>query len=469
MDCGRNLIIVAAHGLRADVAGDTLSWPFVAPNLESLSNRGVRLVARSACPADPGGMVSLLTGMHARQHGVLGAGRMADLKVAHGWPRWLTEAGYHTAGVGCVGMLGDELAQRQEVADISQTETDQCAYLKAMWQKGYLSAVLQQRRQRNRFGPFEPQRLMLEPADDIDGFISREAEAMLRTMPEDHPWALIVNFSGPGNDMPPPGLYDQLVDLKELEAGFMPPDFRGLNAYAELDYPRVLLQRLDPLKLARIRGDYLGRVSLLDHGVGRLTARLSERKDRDRTWVVVCSDRGQLLGERGLIGHRSFLAGAVEVPVILTPPLGSKIGTEDDFKRAEVEVGLDGVISTVDVAATIAALGSCDRPSCHNGRSLAGVLFGHGIEDGGSRVGSVSEFGNRLMLETEQHKVVFDTEVQEPMALFDLLNDSDERQNLLETLAGANVIDSLRWRLADALMPIRAGERVNVPKAACPG
>lgn len=437
----RNLIIVLAHGLRSDAVSDARAWPLETRHLEKLADRGLRLSATSACPADHGGMISLFTGLHARQHGYVD--QMTSNLACEGWPVQLVDAGYHVAGVGCIGAIEPWLQDAVHVDDVERLDPPGCRYLAATREKGTYHAIAQQRRQRLRYGPFEPDRLLLEPEDDIDGYITRAAVDKLREMPTTKPWALIVIYNGPGNDLPPPTLYDGVANLRELEASFTMPDFTELDDLAELDYPRIMLQRMEPRKLARIRADYLGRVGLIDHGVGQLNSTLATRHDKARTWTVVTSDRGHLLGERGLVGHRSFLTAAVEVPLLIAPPSPVKLHATP------------GLISTVDIAATIAGLAGCDLPAAASGRSLLHVLAGDplGMPRGNA---CLSEFGRRVMIETEQYKAIFDVDAARPLGLYDLLNDPDELDNLVAKSAGLNVIDAMRCRLGTALMLTRA-------------
>ena len=65
----RNLLIVLPHGLRSDALADEREWPLPTPHLVDLARRGVRLVLSAATTTDPGAMASVLTGLHARQHG----------------------------------------------------------------------------------------------------------------------------------------------------------------------------------------------------------------------------------------------------------------------------------------------------------------------------------------------------------------------------------------------------------------
>lgn len=449
----RNLLIVLGSGMRSDALEDERVWPLKTPAFKRLARRGLRLVATSACPVWPGGLVSLLTGLHARQHGVItpapapGRSGNGDAALASlpGLPLWLADAGYHVAGVGCLGPFASTCAQSVIVEPLDDTQPERCDYFRLMRARGLAPAIISQRRRRLRQGPFEPDRLLLEPDDDVDGFIAVEARRMLSRMPLDAPWALIVAFTGPGNDLPPPPPYDGLMEPDLLAEGFRPPDLKRLDALAELAYPRIMLQRMEPHVLGRIRADYLGRVALIDRGVGKLLDTVTGRGDKGRTWTIVAADTGYLLGEHGLIGRRSFLAGAVETPLIVAGPPGGPAPRQADD---------EGLFSTIDAAATIAALAGADLPRAVVGRSILPLWAGERV--GELRGGLISEFNDRLLLETERHKVVFHAQTGECLGVFDLLNDPDEERNLSQAAVGQNLLEALRLRLVDALLPLRA-------------
>jgi arylsulfatase A-like enzyme len=443
MSFRRNLIIVVGHGLRSDALSDAEVWPAHTPNLDKLCQKSLRLIGTAASPADPQSVMSLITGLHARQHGITTPAQYQSLhREFAGFPALLKDAGYHLVGVGNVAPLIDQLDVAVPVANLDVTDPDACAYLNTARQYGCLETVLNQRKQRTMHGPFTTEQLALEPNQDIDHFIADQAQRALENMPVDRHWALIVFFSGPGNNLPAPRMYDDLAEVDFLGSDFVPANFSQINQLAELDYPRVALQRLNRKKIGKIRQDYLGRVSLIDHGIGRMLNVMNKRQDQHRTWSVVTSDRGCLLGEQGLVGHRSFLAPALEVPVIITPPTPARPRSADDM------------VSTVDIATTIAALAGCDLPESMPGRSLLPLIMGEDLPE--PFTGLISEFAKRLLLETERYKVVFDTEHRQAMGLYDLLNDPNETQNLLSSPVSTNLLDALRWRLADTLMPLRA-------------
>ena len=113
------------------------------------------------------------------------------------------------------------------------------------------------------------------------------------------------------------------------------------------------------------------------------------------------------------------------------------------------------LLSTVDIAATVASICGCDLPRAAVGRSLLPIIKSQRL-DGQSWPGCISEFGQRLMLETERHKIVFDTDRHEPIGLYDRLIDPDEHHNIVNDIAAASVLDSLRSRLGDILLGLRA-------------
>lgn len=444
----RNLVIFLCRGLRSDAVGDEHRWPLATPHLLQLAEHGLRVVASSAAPSEPAGMVSLLTGLHARQHGWMGAD--LPMPALHGAvPLWLKQAGYRVAGVGEVGTYEDILDRAIVTRGSCETGEQPCRYLAEVGAQGIGQAVTQQRRQARRHGPWSVDRIELEPDQDIDGYIAASAERMVHELddhgPDERPWALLVAFSGPANDLPPPAMYADLLDPDTLADDFVPAAAAHLDTLADLTVPRARLQNLTRAAVGRLRADYLGRVALIDHGIGRIMRAVHDRPDAASTWSVVASDRGTLLGEHGLIGDHSFFAEAIETPFILAgPPAGPTPASRY----------LDALVSTLDVAPTLARLGQCDLPQGLSGRSLLEAFAG-------GRVacpigGNLAELPNRIMLETERHKLILRMPGGEPTAAYDLLRDPGERRNLLDAEQPHDILDPMLGRLGKALLPLRA-------------
>ncbi|MEM6755530.1 MAG: sulfatase-like hydrolase/transferase [Planctomycetota bacterium] len=448
----RNLIIYLARGLRADAMGAAGAWPLTTDHLERLASRGVWASAVSASTHDEPARRSVLTGLSPRQHGRRSAlaaqepaGRLSD-----SWAHRLAEAGYHVAGVGCVEPIAGAMSESEVVADTHLVRPEGCAYYAACRASGVLAAIMAQRKQACRAGLMEPDRLMLSPTDDVDGWIARRAASMVERMPEDRPWALVVGFSGPGNALPPPTLYEGIVPTEELVAGAGALDHGELRATGSPTVPRSVLERMTPARTARARADYLGRVSLIDYAVKRIDERAGERPDASRAWSVFAGDRGYALGEQGVIGDGVLMSGVVRTTVIVAGPRG--------FRPAEgsAESAGDGMVTSSDVAATIADLSVTDEVAGASGRSLVGALRGQAMA---SRRAVVCEGVDRLAVDTGRHRLIVRRESGEALALYDLHNDGEQRVNLLGEDAPAAqrrwataMIEPIKSRLADVLV-----------------
>src|SRR5690349_15274778 len=76
----------------------------------------------------------------------------------------------------------------------------------------------------------------------------------------------------------------------------------------------------DHALVARARRAYLAAISYVDDQLGRLRRALQASGLADETVVVVTSDHGDLLGERGLWYKMSFLEGSARVPLLVHAP-----------------------------------------------------------------------------------------------------------------------------------------------------
>lgn len=99
------------------------------------------------------------------------------------------------------------------------------------------------------------------------------------------------------------------------------------------------LQLMDLMKIEtipseqmnQIRSAYYERANEIDRNFGRLMKYIRTSKLFDNSLIVLTSDHGQSLKERGYYGHGIFLFDElVRVPMIVKPPAGYKINTNVD-------------------------------------------------------------------------------------------------------------------------------------------
>jgi arylsulfatase A-like enzyme len=383
-------------------------------------------------------MDAVLSGLHPRQT----MEATADDAPHSGLPLQLKQAGYYTAGVGEVGRIQKRLDETVLTCwDQASAATDgTCWYHAAAKARGFHAAASPGKNDRKGITGSAT----LDPQDDIDGFIADQAVEMLGRLPEDRPWAMFVIFAGPGNGQPAPRYFDTLVDHADLTRRFAPISVGSLDPLLRSDRPRTQMQSLDRDRIAKLRSDYLGRVGLIDRAVGQLHGTLTQRRDANHNWSLLTADRGMLLGEYGLLGHESFLSGAIEVPLIVEPPAGA-ITTDEKFQ--------DGMVQTIDLTATAASLAGADMPTSAVGRSVLPMLRNEPMTP--DRETMLSEFADRLMIENELHKASFQIDTGRCLTLFDMVADPDEKRNLVELDTSEPIIDQLLQKIAVTLMPLR--------------
>ncbi len=119
-----------------------------------------------------------------------------------------------------------------------------------------------------------------------------------------------------------------------------------------------------------IRGAYDGAVAYADAMFGIAMADLEARGVLDQALIVVFSDHGEQLGERGLFGH---CCGAEEeetrVVLMARMPRGDRGGRH-----------VDGLVELVDVMPTLVELAGGTIPARVRGRSLAAAIRGEPFE-----------------------------------------------------------------------------------------
>jgi arylsulfatase A-like enzyme len=161
--------------------------------------------------------------------------------------------------------------------------------------------------------------------DCFDHDIATWAAEWLRKAPQDKPWFLAVGFQHPHVPCYAPRKW---FDLYPEDRLVLPPvredDRADLPRFAsylhwELPEPRwKWLQQAGQWKpLVRA---YLASVSFVDHQVGRVLQALQQSGQAERTLVVVWSDHGWHLGEKGITGKNTLWERSTRVPLILAGP-----------------------------------------------------------------------------------------------------------------------------------------------------
>ena len=270
------------------------------------------------------------------------------------------------------------------------------------------------------------------------------------------PFCLTVSLTHPHDPFAIPRRYFDLYD--DAEAGgprltepARDPHSLRLRHVCDMDQTP-----LDPARVTAARRAYLGAISYVDEKIGRLMAVLEETGLADDTLVVVTSDHGEMLGERGLWYKMSFFEGSARVPLIVHAP------KRFAARRVAAAVSLLDILPTF---AEIAAEGGpVDYAAPVDGRSLVPHLAGTGGHD--EAIGEyLAEGAVAPMLMIRRGSLKFVHSPVDPDQLYDLAADPDELVNRAADPAMAGVVAELRreiaarWDLAAVDAAVRASQR----------
>ena len=129
---------------------------------------------------------------------------------------------------------------------------------------------------------------------------------------------------------------------------------------SELDLTRRMLRRMRQL--------YAAEVTMVDVWLGRFLDRLENLGLAGNTLVVLVSDHGVLLGERGWVGKRysEMHEELTHVPLAMRHPAGKAAGRTSGYYA-----------STHDVGPTVLSVLGVDRPRGMNGSDLSPLFNGN--------------------------------------------------------------------------------------------
>ena len=214
------------------------------------------------------------------------------------------------------------------------------------------------------------------------------------------------------------------------------PSTRRLRAMVDADRTPV-----SAAQVAAARRGYRAAISLVDEHVGTLLTALDEQQLREETVVVVTSDHGDMLGERGLWYKMAPFEPSIRVPLIIS--------------GAGVAVGrVAEPVSLLDLAPTLVELaGGADDAGDSDGRSLAGALRGASLPARDVALEYLAEGVRSPQVTLVRRSLKLIRTLGEPDVLYDLDDDPDERRDLAGNPARAADLAALaaeadrRWDL----------------------
>jgi choline-sulfatase len=290
--------------------------------------------------------------------------------------------------------------------------------------------------------------------DDEAAFMAERAIFDLARSRDPRPFVLVASFSHPHDPFAVPQRYWDLTRDEDID---MPAAGNALDPHSRR-LRRVCAIDSEPVTEAQVRAArraYYGAIAYVDELLGRLMQALRSAALAQDTIVILTSDHGEMLGERGLWYKMSFFEGSCRVPLVIASP--------GRFEPRRVASS----VSLVDLMPTLIELAGGNVQSLGvgvDGRSLAPHLRG--------AVGHDEAFGEYLaegaiapivMIRRGPYKFIHSP--ADPDQLFDLAQDQGERSNLAdEPKRGALVAEfraevGKRWDLAELDARVRLSQR----------
>ncbi len=314
-----NYLFIAVDDLN-DWVGPLQGHPQVkTPNLDRLAKRGVTFTnAHAQAPLCNPSRSSLLsgllpssTGLYTLLPGVRAVPRLKDHVML---PQYLANNGYMTFSAGKIYHDGSIKQNERDKEFDEWGELGQMPYPaeKIVNTPDKMKAV--------DWGVF--------PANDstqADWKIADSAIKYLNSAKSEQPFFLAVGFRLPHF---PCFASQKWFDLYPEETLVMPPvkendrddipEF-AWNLHWKLPEPRLSWLRANQQWKPLVRA-YLASISLMDSQVGRMLDALDASSSRDNTIVVLWSDHGWHLGEKGITGKNTLWERSTHVPLFFAGP-----------------------------------------------------------------------------------------------------------------------------------------------------
>jgi choline-sulfatase len=293
--------------------------------------------------------------------------------------------------------------------------------------------------------------------DDEVAFSSERVILDIARSNDKRPFLLVASFTHPHDPFAVPQRYwdlyrDEDIDLPgpAVPLAALDPHSRRLRHVCAMD--------AEPVTKAQVRNArhaYFGAIAYVDDNLDRLMQALKSSGLGEDTIVILVSDHGEMLGERGLWYKMSFFEGACRVPLVVANP------ARFAPRRVRASVSLLDILPTlVDLAGgDAAALGAST-----DGRSLAPHLAGRQGHD--EAIGEyLAEGAIAPIVMIRRGALKFIHSPADPEQLYDLERDPGERDNLGASPSHAVKIAEFRaeiarrWDLAALDAEVRESQR----------
>ena len=466
-----NILFIFPDQHRGDAMGCAGHPSVITPNLDRLASEGVTFNrCYTNAPLCMPARASLMTGKYVCDHGVWNNVALADPKESPSFVRNIKESGYHTAVIGKTHLWShaEPINTREKKSILEDwgfeyihemtgprasiwVDSPHTEYLE---KHGVLEAYRRYQASHylhnHSFNAFSDEDMPDKDKDMMAAYgISRPAEATQTwveppwPLPTEHhnesyvgaravewlkdynkqsPFFLMLGFPGPHDPFDSPQDYRDRYSEKDINTGIEDSPQEPIPDYVQRMLKVSGLDRADKDRIRSMRVAYYAKITLIDDWVGKILTTLREKGMLDNTWIVYCSDHGEMLGDHKLVHKRVFYESSARIPCIIRPPSGVR-GWQSE-----------ALTDLIDISASLLEIAGGKPLPGSDGCSLVPKVK-EGSDAPGANTGKdavFSEVGGNSMVRNDGYKMVIDTESRQPMELYDMKKDPEERLNRVE-------------------------------------
>lgn len=430
-----NILMIMADQLAAKYTG-TYGHPLVkTPHIDALAERGVRFdQAYTNCPICAPSRASMCAGQLVSNIGTFDNGTELPASTPT-LMHHLKRAGYRTWLSGKMHFIGPDQHHgfdRRLTTDIYPSSFNWTPDWRQSPCPNPGSAV----DQLSESGLCDWS-LQLDYDEEVHARALAGLRDLARLQGEGQPFFLCASYTHPHDPFYITREWWDLYDHDEVDMPVPGPiPFEEMHPYDQWLQIHHMVDRYPPTEedVRTSRHAYYGMVSYFDDKVGELVGELGRLGMADDTIVIVTSDHGEMMGERGMWFKRTCYDASVRIPFVVA-------GTE----RVEGGRSVSASVSLVDLLPTFAELaGLGDIGGKVDGHSLAGLLSG---AESDWKHPAISEYYSEGVCEpirmAVKDRIKYIYVHKEAPQLYDLEADPTEQNNCFDDPAYAAARDEL--------------------------
>ena len=427
-----NVLLLVSDDQRSDTIAALGNNVIRTPHLDQLVREGTAFT-RATCgnPICTPSRAEILSGCSSFRSGVIDFGKPINPELPL-MPRWFSDAGYRTWYVGKWHNDGVPIQRGYSRTNgLYRGGGGKWYKPQVDWAgrpvTGYRGWIFQ-----SDDGTKYPER-GVDLTSDISAKFADAAIELLE-QPNDEPFFLHVNFTAPHDPLLlPPGFEDLYApDRMPLPKNFAeqhPFDHGNFDGRDEklFAWPRT------PKETRGELAAYYAVISHMDAQIGRILDALAKTGQLDNTLIVFTSDHGLAVGSHGLRGKQSMYEHTIGVPLVMRGPgipKGRRLGTQcylrDLFPTLCDLAGIQGPGATID------------------GLSLTPAINGERAQIHPFVVGYFRSFQRMIRLQDWKY---IEYPAVEKRQLFNIAEDPDEMENLIDSPTSAAIRDELAGKL----------------------